>query len=59
MEERPYVLAMSVGVVHHDFKKPRTAEEILNEADQLMFEQKKKKKRGLAPGALSQTSSAS
>ena len=44
-EERPYVLAMSVGVVHHDFKKERTGEEILREADELMYEQKRSKKR--------------
>ena len=50
LEERAYRLAMSVGVVHHDFKKRSTAEEILREADALMFEQKRGKKRGFPPG---------
>ncbi len=49
-EKRDYRLAMSVGVVHHDFKKRSTAEEILREADELMFEQKRNKKRGMPPG---------
>ncbi len=50
LEKRAYRLAMSVGVVYHDFKKRSTAEEILREADGLMFEQKRGKKRGLPPG---------
>ncbi len=45
-EERSYRLAMSVGVVHHDFKKNRSAEDILREADDLMYKHKRDKKRG-------------
>lgn len=51
LEERPYRLAMSVGALHHDFKKNRTAEDLLREADELMYEQKRHKKRGAPPTA--------
>jgi diguanylate cyclase (GGDEF)-like protein/PAS domain S-box-containing protein len=43
-ETRAYKLLMSVGVVHHDLRKRRPAEEILLEADELMYRQKREKK---------------
>lgn len=44
-EQRPYRLAMSVGVVHHDLSERRSTEELLFQADELMYQQKREKKR--------------
>jgi diguanylate cyclase (GGDEF)-like protein/PAS domain S-box-containing protein len=46
---RPYKLAMSTGILHHDFHEKSTIEELLTKADELMFEQKRHKKRGAPP----------
>ena len=43
-EAKPYRLAMSVGVVHHQLKERVSAVELLRRADELMYEQKKNKK---------------
>ena len=50
-EARAYQLAMSVGVVHHDLTEKRSTEDLLFQADELMYRQKREKKaaRGQAP----------
>lgn len=53
LEERPYRLAMSVGAIHHDFKKHDSVENLLREADELMYENKHAKKRGAPPAQTS------
>jgi len=49
-EHRRYRLAMSVGAVHHDPAVHRTPEDLLLHADELMYQQKRERKR-LALGA--------
>jgi diguanylate cyclase (GGDEF)-like protein len=44
-ETRPYQLKMSVGVVQHDPKQHKSTQEFLTHADNLMYEQKRNKKR--------------
>ncbi len=56
-EERPYRLAMSVGVVHHDFSTRKSVEDLLKEADERMYEQKRGKKRGSPPSEARSSSS--
>ncbi len=46
---RPYKLAMSSGILYHDFREKATIEDLLVRADELMFEQKRHKKRGAPP----------
>ncbi len=45
---KPYRLAMSVGVVHHNLKLRRSTEDLLREADELMYAQKREKKKRAA-----------
>ncbi|HYK91887.1 MAG TPA: diguanylate cyclase [Acidobacteriota bacterium] len=42
---RPYKLAMSIGVVHWDCDNLSPLDEMMNEADRLMYEQKQKKRK--------------
>ncbi len=44
-EHRRYRLAMSVGAVHHDPAVHRTPEDLLLHADELMYQQKRERKR--------------
>ncbi len=44
-EERAYRLAMSVGVVQHNLNTRISGTELLRRADELMYEQKREKKR--------------
>lgn len=47
-EQKPYRLKMSVGVVQHNpSERPRT-ESLLAQADELMYQQKREKKRGIS-----------
>ncbi len=48
-EKRRYQLAMSVGAIHHDPAVHATPEDLLRHADELMYQQKREKKRALAP----------
>lgn len=43
-KKRPYCLSVSVGMVRHDFSQPKTIDDLLSEADKLMYEEKQKKK---------------
>jgi diguanylate cyclase (GGDEF)-like protein/PAS domain S-box-containing protein len=44
-KKRPYQLAMSVGAVQYDRHKHRSVEQLLRGADELMYKQKREKKR--------------
>ncbi|MGC8814444.1 diguanylate cyclase [Dictyoglomus sp.] len=44
-EKRPYKLSLSVGYVVYDPENPKTLEELLQLADQLMYEEKRLKKQ--------------
>ncbi len=44
-EERPYKLFLSIGYVVYDPENPKTLEELLQLADQLMYEEKRLKKQ--------------
>ena len=44
---RSYQLAMSVGVVFHNLEERRSVTDLLVEADELMYKQKKEKKQQL------------
>jgi diguanylate cyclase (GGDEF)-like protein len=44
-ETRRYRLSMSVGAVHHDPEQHRSPEDLLKHADELMYQQKREKKR--------------
>lgn len=44
---RSYNLSISVGVMWCDHKHPRSVEELLLQADKLMYQQKQKKKEGI------------
>lgn len=48
-EGRLYKLAMSSGILYHDFREKSTIEDLLYRADELMFEHKRLKKRGAPP----------
>lgn len=50
-ESRRYTLSMSVGVVRHDLSIPRSVEELLAEADALMYHHKRAKKAAQASAA--------
>jgi diguanylate cyclase (GGDEF)-like protein/PAS domain S-box-containing protein len=41
---RPYLVSASVGVIRHDPKKPRGINELLNEADQIMYANKRNRR---------------
>lgn len=45
--DRPYRLSMSAGMVRHDFSRQRSIDDLLEDADKLMYEQKRKKKEGM------------
>jgi len=45
LANRPYKLALSLGLAHYDCAKPRTLESLMNEADQAMYEQKRQRKK--------------
>jgi diguanylate cyclase (GGDEF)-like protein len=49
-EGRVYHLSLSVGVAHYDPKRPRSFKELLNQADALMYEQKRAKRLSQAFG---------
>jgi len=51
-KNRGYRLSISVGASYYDPEKPRSLEELLLNADQLMYNQKQKKK-GMLPQELS------
>lgn len=42
----PYKLSISIGMVIYDHRRPRTIDELLNEADSLMYREKLMKKGG-------------
>ena len=44
--KREYRLSMSVGLAYYDPKKPCSIDDLLTEADELMYEQKRLKKKG-------------
>jgi diguanylate cyclase (GGDEF)-like protein/PAS domain S-box-containing protein len=44
--QRSYELSMSIGVVRFDPEQPSTIEELMNRADNLMYECKQRKKQG-------------
>lgn len=50
-ENRRYRLSMSVGAVHHDPAQHRSPEDLLKHADELMYVQKREKKRALNAAA--------
>jgi len=50
-EDRRYRLSMSVGAVHHDPRQHLTPEDLLKHADELMYRQKREKKRAAALAA--------
>jgi|GEM_PF-3266260 GGDEF domain-containing protein len=43
-ENRDYVLSMSIGVVYNDTENHSTIDELMSQADALMYEQKKGKR---------------
>ena len=43
-KDREYRLSISIGMVQQDFAQPKSMEDLLVEADTLMYEQKRKKK---------------
>ena len=45
-EGRLYELSMSIGVVRYDPENPASIEEMMNQADTLMYDRKQKKKQG-------------
>jgi diguanylate cyclase (GGDEF)-like protein len=50
-EKRRYQLAMSVGAIHHDPAVHETPEDLLRHADELMYQQKRERKRRVAQAA--------
>jgi diguanylate cyclase (GGDEF)-like protein/PAS domain S-box-containing protein len=44
-KQRPYQLAMSVGAVQYDRQRHRSVEQLMRSADELMYKQKREKKR--------------
>jgi len=47
LEQRSYALSMSIGVVRYDPEHPSSIEELMNRADNLMYECKQQKKLGI------------
>ena len=45
---RPYKLAISAGMVYYNSDEPCTIDELLTQADSLMYEEKRKKKKSVA-----------
>jgi len=45
---KSYKLSISIGVANYDPKKPCSLDELLNQADKLMYSQKKNKKKSLS-----------
>ncbi len=45
LANRPYNLALSLGLAHYEWAKPRTLESLMNEADQAMYEQKRQRQQ--------------
>ena len=43
--KRRYKLSLSVGVAYYDPEHPRSIDELLHEADRLMYEQKRSKQK--------------
>ena len=43
-QRKDYQLSLSVGIIHYDAEKPRKLHELLHEADQAMYEEKRAKK---------------
>jgi diguanylate cyclase (GGDEF)-like protein len=46
-ENRNYNLSVSIGIAHYDVENPATIDELLAQADVLMYENKRKKKEAL------------
>ena len=43
--KRSYKLSISTGIVHHEYECPYTIEELINQADKAMYDQKKHKQK--------------
>jgi len=51
-KNRPYQLAMSVGVIYHDSSQSSSIDDLINQADELMYQQKRaKKEKSASPNA--------
>jgi diguanylate cyclase (GGDEF)-like protein len=42
--DQPYVLSLSIGTAHYEWKRPRTLEDLLDEADKAMYADKQAKR---------------